>query len=275
MSNSKEFLHGMQEYCDLIQNPDAKTFVKDVLDIVYSDDIEQSLILYMLKNIDKDEAKLFRFINDYIKKNGDYKTMSDAFSRGQMKSKIWLTEKLKAISPDWYKIVILAGWNGQLADILRHQISYRKCRIVDIDKQACWNSDYIFNIDRLEDYKVKAVCADINNLTLHSTGYEWSVENFKTGDTYVEKFNPKLIINTSAEHMTTEWFNQIRFKAWEEMPTVAIQSNNYFDLPEHINCVHSNNHMEKMFPMQEIYYSGELQLKGYKRVMLIGKPNAG
>jgi hypothetical protein len=32
--------------------------------------------------------------------------------------------------------------------------------------------------------------------------------------------------------------------------------------------------MKKKFPMREIYYEGELQLKGYKRVMLIGKPQA-
>ena len=273
MNNSKEFLHGMQEYCDYVKNTTVKTKVKDTLDILSSDNIEESLILYMLKNIEKDELKLFRFINDYIKKVGDYETMSDAFSRSQMKSKIWLAEELEKFMPECENMIILAGWNGQLADIIRHKILYRKCRIVDIDQQACWNSDYIFNIDRLGNHKVKSVCADINNLTLHSNGYEWEVENFKTGEKYTEKFNPDLIVNTSAEHMTTKWFDQIRFKKWEEMPTVVIQSNNYFDLPEHINCVYSSNHMEKMYPMKEIYYSGELQLKGYKRVMLIGKPH--
>ena len=132
-------------------------------------------------------------------------------------------------------------------------------------------SDYNFNLNRIEDYKVKAVHADINELTLHSTGYQWEVENFKTNETYVEKFLPNLIINTSAEHMTTEWFQQIKNKQWEEKPIVAIQSNNYFDLDEHINCVHSIEHMKKVFPMKEIMYQGELQLKGYKRVMLIGR----
>ena len=30
--------------------------------------------------------------------------------------------------------------------------------------------------------------------------------------------------------------------------------------------------MKKIFPMEEVLYEGELQLKGYKRVMLIGRP---
>lgn len=116
------------------------------------------------------------------------------------------------------------------------------------------------------------MCADINNLTLHKNGYEWNVVNFKEDSMYSEKFLPDLIINTSAEHMTEEWYNQIRFKEMASNPIVAIQSNNLFDIPEHINCVHSVDHMKKKFPMREILFEGELQLKGYKRVMLIGRP---
>jgi len=123
---------------------------------------------------------------------------------------------------------------------------------------------------RLEQHKVKAINADINNLTLHENGYEWEIENFKTAEIYVEKFLPDLIINTSSEHMTTEWFNQIRFKKWTKKPLVVIQNNNFFGIPEHVNCVHSVDHMKKVFPMEKILFEGELQLKGYKRVMLIG-----
>ena len=72
--------------------------------------------------------------------------------------------------------------------------------------------------------------------------------------------------------MTEEWYNQIRFKSLESDPIVAIQSNNMFEVKEHINCVYSIDHMKKKFPMKEILFEGELQLKGYKRVMLIGKP---
>jgi len=112
----------------------------------------------------------------------------------------------------------------------------------------------------------------IIKLTLHKNGYEWPVTNFKENTEYVEKFVPDLIINTSAEHMSEDWFHQIRFKELESNPIVAIHSNNMFDGEGHINCVHSVNHMKKKFPMNEILFEGELQLKGYKRVMLIGRP---
>ena len=166
----------------------------------------------------------------------------------------------------------MAGWFGQLKAIYEKKCTYAKMRIIEVDKSACETSDYIFNLSNLENYKVKSVFANINNLTLHKNGYEWSVENFKESTSYTEKFLPDLIINTSAEHMTEEWFHQLRFKQLDSDPIVAIQSNNLFDIPEHVNCVHSVDHMQKKFPMRKVLFAGELQLKGYKRVMLIGRP---
>jgi hypothetical protein len=194
-----------------------------------------------------------------------------------MKSKIWLIDELAKIkdtlpSGAFYNILILAGWFGQLRSIYDKKLTYRKMRFLDIDRNACQTSDYIFNLSDLENYKVKAVCADITQLNLHKNGYDWSVENFKEGTSYNEKFLPDLIINTSAEHMTENWFHQIRFKELESNPIVALQSNNMFDGDGHINCVHSIDHMKKKFPMKEVLFEGELQLKGYKRVMLIGRP---
>ena len=168
--------------------------------------------------------------------------------------------------------MVMAGWFGQLKNIFDKKMNYKKMRVVELDRSACETSDYVFNLSELENHKVKAINANINELTLHKNGYEWNVENFKEGTKYSEKFLPDLIINTSAEHMTEEWYNQIRFKEIESNPIVAIQSNNLFEIPDHINCVHSIDHMKKKFPMKEILFEGELQLKGYKRVMLIGRP---
>ena len=216
--------------------------------------------------------KIFRGILNYRKLGLDSDTLQDAFSRSQIKSKIWLIKALANIDNHYDNILIMAGWFGQLKTIYDNRLTYAKMRIAEIDKSACETSDYIFNLTNLENHKVKAVNVDINNLTLHKNGYEWNVENFKEGTAYDEKFLPNLIINTSAEHMSEEWFHQLRFKQLESNPVVAIQSNNLFDIPEHVNCVHSVDHMKKKFPMKEILYEGELQLKGYKRVMLIGRP---
>jgi hypothetical protein len=216
--------------------------------------------------------KIFRGLASYIKNNKEKNAIHDALSRSQMKSKIWLIEELAKIDTHYNNVAVMAGWFGQLKAIYEKKCTYAKMRIVEIDRAACETSDYIFNLSNLENYKVKSIFANISNLILHKNGYEWNVENFKEGTAYSEKFLPDLIINTSAEHMTEEWYNQIRFKEMESNPIVAIQSNNLFDIPEHINCVHSIDHMKKKFPMKEILYEGELQLKGYKRVMLIGRP---
>lgn len=239
-----------------------------------SDSFEDDFIKAHLSMLDRHflNDKIFRGINNCIKSNIERTVINDAFSRSQIRSKVWLINELLSIDYNYDNILVMAGWFGQLKAIYEKQCTYAKMRILEIDKFACETSDYVFNLSNLENYKVKSVNADINNLVLHKNGYEWDVENFRDGTKYSEKFLPNLIINTSAEHMKEDWFFQIKFKELETDPIVAIQSNNLFDIDEHINCVHSVEHMKKKFPMREILYQGELQLKGYKRVMLIGRP---
>jgi hypothetical protein len=238
------------------------------------DDFDEFIVKTRLAKLDKQfpSDKIFRGIMSYLKLNLDSNALKDAFSRSQIKSKIWLIEELAKIDTNHDNVIVMAGWFGQLKSVYDKRLTYAKMRIIEMDRNACETSDYVFNLSNLENYKVKAVNGNINELTLHKNGYEWNVENLKEKTGYSEKFLPNLIINTSAEHMTEEWFNQIRFKEMESNPIVAIQSNNLFDIPEHINCVHSVDHMKKKFPMKEILFEGELQLKGYKRVMLIGRP---
>ena len=272
--NNIEFIHGLHEYALYKSESDVAENLDNILKILYSDNISKHLILDVLMNSSGENTRYFRFVRDFVKKGKNLKILSDAFSRSQMRSKIWLVDELAKIMPNPRNVVLMAGWYGQLIDLFGDKdidkITFRKFRNIEIDKECCIESDYNFNLRRLEEHKVKAVNADINNLTLHENGYEWEVETFKTGEKYVEKFLPDLIINTSSEHMSTEWFNQIRFKKWTKKPLVVIQNNNFFGISEHVNCVHSVDHMKKVFPMEKVLFEGELQLKGYKRVMLIG-----
>jgi len=272
-SSIREIFFGLEEYLKFKNNEEQAEFLRDFVKILDSDDIQTAILEYCIKNLNKQDSKdkIFRSIVDYKKKVNNNQ-IYDAFSRSQIKSKVWLIEELARINDHYDNIVFLAGWYGQLKSIYEKRITYSKIRNVELDKDACNASDYIFNISDFDNYKVKAVCEDINNLILHKNGYEWEIENFKESSKFTEKFIPNLIINTSAEHMSEEWFHQIRFKQLESNPIVAIQSNNMFDGDGHVNCVHSVDHMKKKFPMKEILYEGELQLKGYKRVMLIGRP---
>ena len=63
----------------------------------------------------------------------------------------------------------------------------------------------------------------------------------------------------------TDWFNLI--------PTgklVALQSNNYFEIDDHVNCVNSLDELKHQAPLSNIIYEGELELEKYTRYMLIG-----
>jgi hypothetical protein len=274
-TNIREVFFGLEEYLKFCGNSDEDVYLTNEIGKVFgADNIEEALLACYVRIISKRNPndKIFRGINNYLKEKHEGSSIQDAMSRSQIRSKIWLVEELSKISSNFDNVAVMAGWFGQIKTIYDKRLTYSKMRIIELDKEACETSDYIFNIANLENYKVKSVNANINELTLYKNGYEWEVENFREGTKYSEKFLPDLIINTSAEHMTEEWYNQIRFKNMESDPIVAIQSNNLFDIPEHINCVHSVDHIKKKFPMKEILFEGELQLKGYKRVMLIGRP---
>jgi hypothetical protein len=268
-----ELLYGLESYCGLKELTQDQDQVHELIKVYTSPDIKQALRDHVLRQLTRMNPTnpFFRATKSYVNQ-GDLSLIRDGFSRSQVASKRWLVDALKSINPIWGNIVVMAGWFGQMVEFIDPALTYNKIRVVELDPRLCASSDFVFNLSRLEGHRVKAVCADINQLVLHKTGYEWAVDNFKDGDSYHEKFLPKLIINTSAEHMTEEWFHQIRFKQLDSDPVVALQSNNMFDGDGHVNCVHSINHMKKKFPMQEILFEGELQLKGYKRVMLIGRP---
>ena len=273
-TNIREVFFGLEEYLKFCGNEEDVYLTTEIGKAFEAEDIQTALLNIYVRIISKRNPsdKIFRGINNYLKDENNPAIIQDAMSRSQMRSKIWLIEELAKIESNYDNVAVMAGWFGQIKTIYDKRLTYSKMRIIELDKKACETSDYIFNIANLENYKVKSVNADINELTLYKNGYEWEVENFKDGSKYSEKFLPNLIINTSAEHMTEEWFHQIRFKELESNPIVAIQSNNMFDGEGHINCVHSADHMKKKFPMKEVLYEGELQLKGYKRVMIIGRP---
>jgi hypothetical protein len=270
----KGFLQNLGSIVKDISQQDLVNFAFDFSKAIDSENFDTEAVKIYMATLDKKNPadKIFRGINNCIKVGTNISVINDAFSRSQMKSKFWLINELEKIQTDYDNVLVMAGWFGQLKSIYDKKCTYSKMRILEIDKTACETSDYVFNLSNLENYKVKSIHSNINELTLHKNGYEWKVENFKEATSYTEKFLPNLIINTSAEHMTEEWFHQIRFKEMESNPIVAIQSNNMFDGEGHVNCVHSVDHMKKKFPMKEILFEGELQLKGYKRVMLIGRP---
>lgn len=89
-------------------------------------------------------------------------------------------------------------------------------------------------------------------------------ETFETfGYRKIDKIN--MVINTSCEHMDNTWF--------ENLPSgtfVVLHQNDYFENEQHVNCCKDLEDVKRKYPMQNIFYEGELDTHLYNRFMLIG-----
>jgi hypothetical protein len=191
------------------------------------------------------------FWMDAIRDSDDtYRTL-ESFWKGQVNSKVWLAENLLEFVPVRpLNIVIYGGWNGVLASILfNSNIAVQRITSVDIDP-VCEDIANTVNRRYLDDNKFSAVTADM-------------CEHTSDAD---------VVINTSCEHITQEQYN----KWLSNQPnnaTIVLQSNNYFELDEHIRCSSSVDDFIKMSNIQ-VLYKGELETPKYYRYMIymiIGK----
>jgi len=274
------WLHGLEDYFAFANDQESKKYVDFLMHMIYADN---PIIRF------NDDAGIVEFINTlrkyapneildifhkYYREGHDPVALQDAFSRGQVQSKIWLVTELAKIQKNFKVVFLLAGWYGQLRKFFDiSNISYDKMRVVDIDPNACEISDKIFNIDFIKDYQVKSVELDLTDMSwLYRTGCQYKIKNYTTGQEINEKTIPDLIINTSAEHFHEDWYHKFVNRPLETDPLFVIQSNNLHEVEDHINSIYSMGEMKKKFPMTRLLYEGVLQLTGYKRYMLIGRP---
>jgi len=189
------------------------------------------------------------FWMDAIRNSDDrYRTL-ESFWKGQVNSKIWLIENLeKCVQTSNNNIVIHGGWNGVLASLLfNSSIDINKITSVDLDP-SCEETSYTVNKRQEVQGRYEAVSADMC--------------------CYVYDRAPNVVVNTSCEHITPQ-----QYKAWlENVPgtsLVVVQSNNYYDLDEHINCHPSLESFQESANL-DVVYAGELVLPKYTRYMIIG-----
>ena len=203
------------------------------------------------------------------------KIWDDCFSRGQLESKLWLVKELQKTKVDLGTVFLCAGWYATLAVMLfESNIKVDKVRSFDTDP-TCAKIAEVFNKPWFEDnWRFKASTVDIMD-------FEWSdapapsdgtLGNFYymtsgTDKPIQMKDNPDTIINTSCEHIENfaKWYDLI-----PDGKLVILQSNNFFEVEEHVNCVSSIEEFTTSAPMQNVLYQGELELPKYKRYMLIG-----
>lgn len=188
------------------------------------------------------------FWMDAIRNSDDrYRTL-ESFWKGQIHSKIWLIEKLKEhVTTKETQIVVHGGWNGVLSSLLfNSDISVGKITSVDVDP-ICEEIAYTVNKRQEINGKFTALT---QNMCEH-------------------KYHADIVINTSCEHITDsqlkQWFDNIPVNA-----LIVMQSNNYFELDEHINCVNSANELASKvnFSSCKTY---ESKMPKYTRYMTIGR----
>ena len=190
------------------------------------------------------------FWMDAIRNSKDrYRTL-ESFWKGQLRSKVWLVEKLEEMIGTYYnpvKLVIHGGWNGVLASLIfNSKINVSHITSLDID------------------HKCEEVASTVNKRQ-EMEGRFTAV----TRDMTIYDYDADVVINTSCEHLTNgayyRWLDLVPDNA-----LIVLQSNNYFDLEEHISCVNDLDEFKKWSGI-EVLWGDTLELPKYNRFMLIGK----
>jgi len=173
----------------------------------------------------------------------------DAFSSGQISSKLWLCEELERTRWTSNETAIYGGWYGLTAFLLltRNKFKVHKIRSYDIDSNCEPMADMINENWVWQDWKFKAITEDCNIL----------------------KSTADIIINTSTEHFhSKQWFDNINYGT-----RVVLQGNN---MKHEDHVIHFENLQEFLqeFPLTKINYSGQLDFEyptwKFTRFMLIG-----
>ena len=116
------------------------------------------------------------------------------------------------------------------------------------------------NATNLAAGRFKAVTGDMYDIDYRTLKYADGGKTLRA--------TPGAVINCSCEHLDRfgDWFARI-----PDGTLLAMQSNDFFSVPVHVNCVPSLAAFKEQAPLGELLYEGELKLKRYTRFMLIGR----
>jgi hypothetical protein len=180
--------------------------------------------------------------------------VAHALNKNQVASKMWLVNELvRAAGPRLGTVFVLGGWMGLLSAILLNDARLRLARVVSVDLEpACAPVAESLNRTALLQKRFNALTAAKYDLDYTGTALD----------------RPDTIVNTSCEHLDA-------FEAWyARIPAgtlLALQSNDMFDEPVHVNCVPDLASFRRQAPMAELFYADALPRKRYTRFMLIGR----
>jgi hypothetical protein len=174
----------------------------------------------------------------------------DAFSNGQVDSKLWLCRELESLGWSSRLTHIYGGWQGVLGFLLlsREQFKVDKIRSFDVDPSCEAVADMINENWVIKDWQFKAMTIDCNS----------DVPG-----------NPDLVINTSTEHFESDdWFDRI-----PNGTRVILQGNDMVH-DDHIGNAQSLTEFVNKYKLADIVYSGTKTFNypewSFTRFMMIG-----
>lgn len=194
----------------------------------------------------------YYWVNQWVKNNLPNYILSfdDSVSQGQYDSKIWMHEKLSKIYLNDVHVDIIGSWFAfPMIEFL---------------------SD-LYDIKQIDLYDKDTNCHSV--VAQYLNHFDLDVKIAQFGDIFERKDyrRRQLIINTACEHMNDMSELKSIYKDYPEKPLLVLQSNNYFGLPEHVNCVKDENELVEKNHIKEVLYKGKQSQKLYDRFMVIGK----
>ena len=232
-------------------------------------EVKVSLITSMISSLvgDKFTDRISKFI-DYFTLETDNDSqiwapdLGDFLSRGQVKSKLWLiTELANTVDGPIGNVVCYGGWYNFLAHFLFEQFDVKCIYSLDVNRDVIEPCRRLYSEETAAD-KFKPMGVNVNLIEWNkNTAYAPS----RDGDLFEICDNVNVVINTSCEHMNNVWFENI-----PSGTLVVLQTNDYFENEQHVNCCRDLEDAKSKYPMQNIFYAGELDTQLYNRFMIIG-----
>lgn len=184
---------------------------------------------------------------------------SDAWSQGQIFSKLWLLEALEPYAQKIPSPVIwvLGGWYGLLPFLIQARGKIQPERIVsfDLDPEANRVARAVNDAWAFAPFRFQALEADCTRLDY--SGHPAAPP-------------PDIVVNTACEHFSAAWIDGIPAGT-----LVAIQSTNMVH-EEHRFGARSLEHFHEQYPIfSEILQSGEMPFRyptlEFQRFQIIGR----
>tara|TARA_B100000965_G_scaffold57720_2_gene43942 strand:- start:9262 stop:10242 length:981 start_codon:yes stop_codon:yes gene_type:complete len=301
LGQNLHWMHGLEEYLTYIKHPQCELYFEIKRAIMYGNiwhikhclrdeirrgeiELTEDFLNILLAHYTGYEyvshRKCLQYVahcidDDYVRKMSswsikweDRANLNEHFSRGQMKSKCWLVEKLANVFPNAYlgTVAHYGGWYATVAKNIMNQFKVKRYYNIELDETCIDIADDFNYTEFTNNWQFKSIHANVDDIRYDENNtFTLGIKN-RQKQVIKTNIKPDIIINTSCEHMDQTWFEQLPVGT-----LVCLQTNDYFSNEQHVNCCENLQAAMDKYPMREVLYSGEIDTHLYNRFMIIGE----